>query len=85
MKTNTIQKQYKKSHIIKHIMQLRNRNVVSSTTTVSPNTVYTKPAKRVSIRRCDMKPVKKSPVPIVNMKTDHRMMQLRNRCVELSF
>lgn len=62
-------------------MQLRNRNVVSSTTTVSPNTVYTKPVKRVSIRRCDMKPVKKSPV----MKTDHRMMQLRNRCVELSF
>jgi hypothetical protein len=64
-------------------MQLRNRNVVSSTTTVSTNTVYTKPVKRVSIRRCDIKPVKKRAE--VSIKTDHRIMQLRNRCVELSF
>ena len=64
-------------------MQLRNRNVVSSTTTVSPNTVYTKPVKRVSIRRCDMKPVKK--ISQLNMNKDNRIMQLRNRCVELSF
>lgn len=63
-------------------MQLRNRNVVSSTP-VFVKTVYKTPSKRVSIRRCDTKPTKKNVYNSMN--TCHGMMQLRNRCVELNF
>lgn len=63
--------------ITTYIMQLRNRNIVSSAT-VSTKIVYSK-----HVRICDVKSVKK--YTQVLLKPEHRIMQLRNRCVEFSF